>query len=49
MVMGVHDVRLAAATTWRATGEKWTYDIPCWVFTHRDLEPLGEDIRFVLG
>ena len=27
----------------------WTYDIPCWVFTHRDLEPLGEDIRFVSG
>ena len=31
------------------TGEKWTYDIPCWVFTHRDLEPLGEDIHFVSG
>ena len=31
------------------TGEEWAYDIPCWVFTHRDLEPLGEDIRFVSG
>ncbi len=33
----------------RANEEKWAYDIPCWVFTHRDLEPLGEDIRFVRG
>jgi dihydrofolate reductase len=31
------------------TGEAWMYDIPCWVFTHRDLEPLGADIRFVSG
>src|SRR5205085_1163805 len=33
----------------RTTGETWMYDIPCWVFTHRDLAPLGEDIRFVAG
>lgn len=32
-----------------ANEEKWMYDIPCWVFTHRDLEPLGDDIRFVSG
>ena len=33
----------------RANDEKWAYDIPCWVFTHRDFEPLGADIRFVRG
>jgi dihydrofolate reductase len=32
-----------------STGEAWSYDVPCWVFTHRDLEPLGEGIRFVSG
>jgi dihydrofolate reductase len=48
MVMG------ATTYTWigdhmRDTGETWMYDIPCWVFTHRDLAPLGDDIRFVAG
>ena len=48
MVMG------ATTYTWigehmRSTGEPWAYDIPCWVFTHRELEPLGEGIRFVSG
>ena len=33
----------------RSTGEKWAYDIPCWVFTHREHAPLGDDIRFVAG
>jgi dihydrofolate reductase len=33
----------------RRTGEGWAYDIPCWVFSHRDHEPLGSDIRFVSG
>ena len=28
------------------TGEKWAYDIPCWVFTHRDFEPVGGGIQF---
>jgi dihydrofolate reductase len=28
------------------TGEKWPYTLPAWVFTHRDLEPVGEGIRF---
>ena len=32
-----------------SSGESWSYDIPCWVFTHRELEPLGEGIRFVSG
>jgi dihydrofolate reductase len=31
------------------TGEKWMYDIPAYVFTHRRLEPIGDDIRFVSG
>lgn len=41
------------ATTYRwvvdhlaETGESWTYDIPCWVFTHRELQPIGEGITF---
>jgi len=29
-----------------ATGEEWPYRIPCWVFTHRDLQPVGERITF---
>ena len=33
----------------RSTGETWAYDIPCWVFTHREHAPLGDDIRFVAG
>jgi len=33
----------------RTTGEKWAYDIPCWVFTHREHAPLGDDIRLVAG
>lgn len=28
------------------SGEKWPYTIPCWVFTHRHLEPIGEGITF---
>lgn len=31
------------------TGEPWSYEIPCWVFTHHDLEPAGEGVRFVTG
>jgi dihydrofolate reductase len=33
----------------RTNGERWMYDIPCWVFTHREHAPLGDDIRFVSG
>ena len=48
MVMG------ATTYTWladhlRETGEEWSYTIPCFVFTHRDLVPLGEGITFVSG
>lgn len=28
-----------------STGEEWSYTMPCWVFTHRDLPLIGEDIR----
>ncbi len=29
---------------------KWTYTLPAWVFTHRDLAPVeGADVRFVRG
>jgi dihydrofolate reductase len=29
---------------------KWPYDLPCWVFTHRELRVVpGADIRFVSG
>lgn len=28
------------------SGEKWMYEIPCWVFTHRDFEPIGAGITF---
>ena len=27
----------------------WPYEIPCWVFTHRDLPRVAGDIRFVQG
>jgi dihydrofolate reductase len=32
-----------------SSGDPWPYEIPCWVVTHRDLEPLGEGVRFVSG
>jgi len=33
-----------------ATGEKWAYDVPSFVFTHRDLTPVdGTDVRVVSG
>lgn len=48
MVMG--------ATTYRwlgdhmaTTGDDWPYAIPCFVFTHQQVDPLGEGIRFVSG
>jgi dihydrofolate reductase len=28
------------------TGEPWPYTLPTWVFTHRDLEPIADGIRF---
>jgi dihydrofolate reductase len=32
------------------TGEAWPYQLPTWVVTHRDLEPVpGADVRFAQG
>ena len=32
------------------TGEKWSYDMPSWVLTHAELEPIeGADVRFTQG
>lgn len=31
------------------TGESWPYQEPAWVFTHRDFEPLADNITFVSG
>lgn len=33
----------------RKTGEAWSYTQPCFVFTHRAFEPLGNGITFVSG
>ena len=29
--------------------EKWPYQVPAYVFTHRELAPIGDDIHFVSG
>ena len=26
------------------TGDAWAYEIPCWIFTHRDLAPVTDDV-----
>jgi dihydrofolate reductase len=31
------------------SGESWPYDLPCWVFTHRDLPAVDEGVRFASG
>ena len=44
---GVHDVRVDPRPRVRGQGSaewKWPYDIPCWVFTHRQL-PVVPDAR----
>jgi len=33
----------------RKSGEKWPYELPSWVFTHRALEPVADNITFVSG
>lgn len=33
----------------RTSGEAWDYEVPCFVFTHRDPEPLGEQVTLVQG
>ena len=51
-IQGIGAMAMGATTyAWigdhmRKTGETWMYDIPCWVFTHREFEPYGEGITF---
>lgn len=51
-ISGIGAIAMGATTyEWIAarnaeTGETWAYDMPAWVFTHRDLEPIGEGITF---
>ena len=33
----------------KSSGEAWPYEQPCWVFTHRHLEPVADNVRFVSG
>jgi dihydrofolate reductase len=33
----------------RKSGEKWPYELPSWVFTHADLEPIADTITMVQG
>ena len=28
---------------------RWPYELPAWVFTHQDLEPVSDDVRIVSG
>jgi dihydrofolate reductase len=30
-------------------GESWPYELPSWVFTHRQQEPASEHVRFASG
>lgn len=49
-IKGIGAIAMGATTyTWVMDHEKgsWPYDLPAWVFTHRDLEaPAGADVRF---
>ena len=45
IAMGATTYEWVAAHNAR-TGEPWAYDMPSWVFTHRDLAPIGERITF---
>ena len=52
---GVGAVVMGATTySWvtdhlRGSGEAWPYEVPSFVFTHRELEPVAENVRFVSG
>lgn len=48
LVMGATTYEWIGAHNER-TGEKWGYTVPAYVFTHRQLEPLGDGIHFVSG
>ena len=52
---GVGAIAMGATTyTWvtdalRESGDDWPYSVPTFVFTHRDLAPVAESVRFVSG
>ncbi|WP_027859924.1 dihydrofolate reductase family protein [Marmoricola sp. URHB0036] len=54
-IKGVGAITMGATTyQWvrdhlERSGEPWPYEQPCWVFTHRDFEPVDHDVRFVAG
>ncbi len=48
MTMGATTYEWVRARLERS-GEAWPYDLPCWVFTHRDLPAVAEGVRFVSG
>ncbi|MDP3894887.1 dihydrofolate reductase family protein, partial [Nocardioides sp.] len=49
IVMGTSTYRWIQDHT-RGKDDPWEYEVPCWVFTHQDLAPIGDgDIRFVQG
>jgi dihydrofolate reductase len=50
MVMGASTYRWILDHDTDAEGASvWRYEIPCWVFTHRDLPRVDGDVRFVQG
>lgn len=50
IAMGATTYEWLTARIARGEDEGWGYDMPAWVFTHRDLEPVaGADIRVVAG
>ncbi len=50
MVMGASTYRWLLDHELGTDGSKpWPYDIPCWVFAHRELPRVEGDLRFVQG
>jgi dihydrofolate reductase len=54
-IRGIGAIAMGATTyQWvlghmQRTGEGWAYDVPCLVFSHRELAPITEDVRIVSG
>lgn len=54
-IRGIGSIAMGATTyQWvldhlERSGEDWAYDVPCRVFTHRDLAPVTPDVRIVAG
>jgi dihydrofolate reductase len=50
LVMGANTYRwLLAHEVGGESGKPWPYQIPCWVFSHRELSPVDGDVRRVQG